>query len=75
MQPVLIRMELKYCERCGGLLLRPTVTDWVYCGPCGREMNEMAGAKPRRPPAAIANPNEASDGGPQHAAESRGRRS
>ncbi len=28
------QMELKYCERCGGLFLRPTATAGVHCGSC-----------------------------------------
>jgi Zn-finger nucleic acid-binding protein len=29
-----IQVELKYCERCGGLWLRPRGTNGVYCGSC-----------------------------------------
>jgi Zn-finger nucleic acid-binding protein len=29
-----ILIELKYCERCGGLWLRPQGADTVYCGGC-----------------------------------------
>ena len=29
-----IRVELKYCERCGGLWMRPRGTDGVYCASC-----------------------------------------
>ena len=29
-----IRVELKYCERCGGLWLRPQGADGVYCTSC-----------------------------------------
>ena len=29
-----IQMELKYCERCGGLWLRLTGSDLVYCSSC-----------------------------------------
>jgi hypothetical protein len=28
------QVELKYCERCGGLWLRPQGTDGVYCAGC-----------------------------------------
>jgi hypothetical protein len=28
------QMELKYCERCGGLFLRPTASAGVHCGSC-----------------------------------------
>ena len=29
-----IQLDLKYCERCGGLFLRPTATAGVHCGSC-----------------------------------------
>jgi uncharacterized Zn finger protein (UPF0148 family) len=29
-----IQVELKYCERCGGLWLRPQGADGVYCAGC-----------------------------------------
>lgn len=29
-----IQVELKYCERCGGLWLRPQGAEGVYCSPC-----------------------------------------
>ena len=29
-----IQVELKYCERCGGLWLRPQGTDGAYCDSC-----------------------------------------
>jgi hypothetical protein len=29
-----ILVELKYCERCGGLWLRPQGADGVYCASC-----------------------------------------
>jgi len=38
----MVRLELKYCECCGGLLLRQAGGDAVYCGPCARKMSEMA---------------------------------
>jgi hypothetical protein len=33
--------ELKYCERCGGLWLRPTGGGQIYCVACGRSMAEL----------------------------------
>lgn len=33
-----IQLELKYCERCGGLWLRPRGSDLVFCGPCAKVM-------------------------------------
>jgi hypothetical protein len=32
----IIRLELKYCERCGGLLLRPAGLNTIFCQPCQR---------------------------------------
>lgn len=29
-----IQVDLKYCERCGGLWLRPQGTNGVYCASC-----------------------------------------
>jgi hypothetical protein len=29
-----IQLELKYCERCGGLWLRPHANEGVYCRAC-----------------------------------------
>jgi hypothetical protein len=36
-----LSLELKYCERCGGLWLRPMGGDQVYCVACGRAMAEL----------------------------------
>lgn len=44
-----ITIELKYCERCGGLFLRHAGDPQVYCAPCAPAMREMA--VPRRKPA------------------------
>ena len=33
-----IQMELKYCERCGGLWLRIRGSEIVYCPPCSMIM-------------------------------------
>ncbi|MFZ0952292.1 MAG: hypothetical protein WAN17_08500 [Candidatus Sulfotelmatobacter sp.] len=35
------RLELKYCERCGGLWLRPVGGGQIYCVSCGREMAQL----------------------------------
>lgn len=40
-----IRMELKYCERCGGLFLRQAESARVYCVTCAPAMREMAVGK------------------------------
>lgn len=34
MESAQVQLELKYCERCGGLFLRPEATEVVYCGGC-----------------------------------------
>lgn len=41
----MIRLELKYCERCGGLLLRKVNEAVVYCSPCERSLSEMPAVK------------------------------
>ncbi len=35
------RLELKYCERCGGLWLRPVGGGQIYCVSCAREMAQL----------------------------------
>jgi uncharacterized Zn finger protein (UPF0148 family) len=44
-----IHVELKYCERCGGLWLRPQGTDGVYCALCRAHLEAMP--NPVEPPA------------------------
>jgi hypothetical protein len=41
-------VELKYCEGCGGLWLRPTGEEEVYCMECALKMAEFP--PPRRRP-------------------------
>jgi Zn-finger nucleic acid-binding protein len=36
-----IQVELKYCERCGGLWLRPQGADSVYCAGCSFRLAGM----------------------------------
>jgi hypothetical protein len=38
----IIRLELKYCERCGGLWLRERGTGRVYCAVCTSEMSNYS---------------------------------
>lgn len=40
-QHELIQLELKYCERCGGLWLRLQGTHEVYCASCLPEMRHL----------------------------------
>ena len=35
------KLELKICERCGGLWLRPAGSGWIYCGPCKVKVNDL----------------------------------
>ncbi len=37
----LVRMELKYCEGCGGLLLRRSGEAVVYCAGCQEKLAEL----------------------------------
>ena len=34
-------LELKICERCGGLWLRPSESRWIYCGTCKQKVSEL----------------------------------
>ena len=45
-----IQVELKYCERCGGLWLRPRGTDGVHCASCHARLAAMPnpGEAPRQ---------------------------
>lgn len=36
-----VSLELKYCERCGGLWLRPRGGPEIYCMNCARAMAEL----------------------------------
>lgn len=36
-----LRVELKYCERCGGLWLRECGVGVVYCANCEREVADL----------------------------------
>jgi hypothetical protein len=46
LEDVLVPMELKYCERCGGLWFREKDAEEVYCPGCVLQMAEMP--KPKR---------------------------
>jgi len=37
-----IQLELKYCERCGALWLRPKGSDLVFCASCALVMAGLA---------------------------------
>lgn len=43
-----IELELKYCERCGGLWLRRRGAEEVYCPPCVPKMLQCATSGKRK---------------------------
>jgi hypothetical protein len=45
---VLVPVELKYCERCGGLWLRETDEGEIYCPGCRPEMMDLPRGKRKR---------------------------
>lgn len=46
----IIRLELKYCERCGGLWMRTWGTEMVYCPSCAVQMADLPAVRSRRKP-------------------------
>lgn len=36
-----VKLELKICERCGGLWLRPAESRWIYCGGCKKKISDL----------------------------------
>jgi uncharacterized Zn finger protein (UPF0148 family) len=48
LEDVLVPMELKYCERCGGLWFRAKDAGEVYCPGCVPLMAEMPRPKRKR---------------------------
>jgi hypothetical protein len=54
----LVRLHLKYCERCGSLWLRPNTTATPYCPACERIMAELP-LRTRRPDRKIVPPTRA----------------
>ncbi len=53
-------VELKICERCGGLWLRPGGSTWAYCGPCKGKMDELPAGRRKTPIRASENLDRAS---------------
>jgi uncharacterized Zn finger protein (UPF0148 family) len=45
----IIRLELKYCERCGGLWMRIQGSGDVYCPSCAVEMLDLPAGRKRKP--------------------------
>ncbi|OLC97646.1 MAG: hypothetical protein AUH86_07130 [Acidobacteria bacterium 13_1_40CM_4_58_4] len=44
----IVQLELKYCERCGSLWLRPLGAPDVYCAACAVEILDLP-APPKKP--------------------------
>jgi uncharacterized Zn finger protein (UPF0148 family) len=44
----IIRLELKYCERCGGLWVRTQASGDVYCPFCVTEMLDLPNPREKR---------------------------
>ena len=43
----IVRLELKYCERCGGLWMRTWGTEEVYCPACAVQMSGSSCGSPK----------------------------
>jgi Zn-finger nucleic acid-binding protein len=44
-----IKLELKFCERCGGLWLRSEGSNEVYCKQCAPDMQDIAVPRKKTP--------------------------
>jgi hypothetical protein len=44
-----VRMELKYCEHCGSLWLRPSGTEAIYCENCQPKVAELPAPQKKNP--------------------------
>jgi hypothetical protein len=42
-----LKLELKYCERCGGLWLRPKGSDLSFCAGCAKALAGLVAVWPR----------------------------
>jgi hypothetical protein len=51
----IIRMELKYCERCGGLWLRRESSGSIFCDPCEHAEKLMPMRRARGPRVGVQN--------------------
>jgi hypothetical protein len=45
----IVQLELKYCERCGGLWVRRMGCEEIYCASCAIEVMDLAPANRRKP--------------------------
>jgi len=44
-----LKVEVKYCERCGGLWLRYAGSGQVYCVSCAPDMGKVARGPKKQP--------------------------
>ena len=51
----IVRLELKYCERCGGLWMRVWGTQDAYCPPCTLQMSDLPPVRRRKKPHLLVN--------------------
>jgi hypothetical protein len=51
----IVRLELKYCERCGGLWMRTWGTEDVYCPSCAVQMSDLPAVRRRKKPHLLVN--------------------
>jgi len=51
----IVRLELKYCERCGGLWMRTWGTEDVYCPACSVQMSDLPAPGRKRKPHLLIN--------------------
>jgi len=58
-----VKIELKYCERCGGLFLRRAGQAEVYCVPCAPQMRHVALGRKKAAASDRGNRAAQSDGG------------
>jgi len=61
MEIEIVEVELKYCERCGGLWLRPCGSSRVFCASCAPKMAALE--IPEGEPLQVTFPMPVDDGG------------
>ena len=48
-EPRIVRVELKYCEACGALWLRPPANHTPYCRRCRGVMADLSRTRQKKP--------------------------
>lgn len=62
MEIEIIEVELKYCERCGGLWLRPCGSTRVFCATCAPKMAALELPQDEPSPIRVTLPETIDDG-------------